>query len=279
MKKLPERSRAVVTGAGSGFGRAVALELADRGARVLCTDVNEEAAAETVELLARRGGAGHVMKVDVRSADEVGAMHEKARSLYGGTDVLVNNAGLAVVGELGKIPVADWQYQVEVNLMGVIWGCHHFAPQMKAEGGGYILNVASAAGIATAPLMGPYNVTKAGVIALSETLYVELGAHHVHVSALCPTFFRTNIHKDTRAYGMGTDKRTDKLVTEAKWSAEEIAKIAVRDLLKGRLYIIPQTDAKVIWRLKRALGQGFYSGMQRAMRKNLIDRVAPEKKD
>jgi NAD(P)-dependent dehydrogenase (short-subunit alcohol dehydrogenase family) len=279
MKKLPERSRAVVTGAGSGLGRAVALELADRGARVLCTDVNEASAAETVELLARRGASGHAMKVDVRKADEVGAMEEKARSLYGGTDVLVNNAGLAVVGELGKIPVEDWQYQVDVNLMGVIWGCHHFAPKMREQGGGFILNVASAAGIASAPLMGPYNVTKAGVIALSETLFVELSPHKIHVSALCPTFLRTNIHKDTRAHGMGTDKRTDKLVTEAKWSAEEIAKIAVRDMLRGRLYIIPQTDGKVLWRLKRALGQGFYSGLRQAMRKNLVDRMAPEKKD
>lgn len=276
MKKLPERSRAVVTGAGSGFGRAVALELADRGARVLCTDVKLEAAEETVELLARRGASGHAMKIDVRKADEVGAMEEKARSLYGGTDVLVNNAGLAVVGELGKIPVEDWQYQVDVNLMGVIWGCHHFAPKMK-DTGGWILNVASAAGIATAPLMGPYNVTKAGVIALSETLYVELARHQIHVAALCPTFFRTNIHKDTRAHGMGTDKRTEKLVTEAKWSAEQIAKIAVTEMLKGRLYIIPQTDAKVIWRLKRTLGQGFYSGMAMAMKRNLVDRVAPEK--
>ena len=279
MKKLPERSRAVVTGAGSGFGRAVALELADRGARVLCTDINEAAAAETVELLARRGASGHAMKIDVRKADEVGAMQEKAQSLYGGTDVLVNNAGLAVVGELGKIPVEDWQYQVDVNLMGVIWGCHHFAPKMREQGGGFILNVASAAGIVSAPLMGPYNVTKAGVIALSETLYVELSPHHIHVSALCPTFLRTNIHKDTRAHGMGTDKRTDKLVTEAKWSAEQIAEIAIRDMLRGRLYIIPQTDGKVIWRLKRALGQRFYSGLRTAMRKNLVDRMAPEKKD
>lgn len=277
MKKLPERSRAVVTGAGSGFGRAVALELADRGARVLCTDVNEDAAKETVELLARRGAQGHAMKVDVRKADEVGAMEEKAQSLYGGTDVLVNNAGMAVVGELGKIPVEDWQLQVEVNLMGVIWGCHHFAPKMRAHGGGFILNVASAAGIASAPLMGPYNVTKAGVIALSETLFVELAPHKIHVSALCPTFFRTNIHKGTRSHGMGTGARTDKLVTEAKWSAEEIAKIAIRDMLKGRLYIIPQTDAKVLWRLKRTLGQGFYSGMAAAMKRNIVQRVAPEK--
>jgi hypothetical protein len=97
------------------------------------------------------------------------------------------------------------------------------------------------------------------------------------VAALCPTFFRTNIHKGTRAHGMGTDKRTEKLVTEAKWSAEEIAKIAVTEMLKGRLYIIPQTDAKVIWRLKRTLGQGFYSGMAMAMKRNLVDRVAPEK--
>lgn len=272
--QLPDRARCVVTGAGSGFGRAVSLELASRGGRVLVTDVDLASAERTVEELRARGHEAHAMAVDVRKPAEVSAMAEAADARWGGTDVLVNNAGLAVVGELGKIPVDDWQLQVDVNLMGVIWGCHAFGPAMAARGRGFILNVASSAGLLAAPTMGPYNVTKAGVIALSETLYGELGPKGVVVSALCPTFFRTNIHKAKRAHGGNTDTATDRLVTHAKWSAEEVAKVAVDELLEGRLYIIPQTDGKVLWRAKRALGQTFYTGLARAMASGVLDRIA-----
>lgn len=274
--KLPSRARCVVTGAGSGFGRAVSLELQKRGGRVLVTDVDLRSAEETAKLIRDRGGEAHAMVVDVRDPAAVEAMAAKADALWGGTDVLVNNAGIAVVGEMGKIPVEDWKLQVEINLYGPIWGCHYFVPAMKQRGNGFILNVASSAGIIAAPTMGPYNVTKAGVIALSETLYAELAMERIHISALCPTFFRTNIHKSTRAHGANTGSRTDKLVTEAKWSAEEIAERAIDGLLRGDLYIIPQTDGKVMWRVKRALGANFYKGLGMAVRRGAMARVGKD---
>ncbi|MCS6899165.1 MAG: SDR family NAD(P)-dependent oxidoreductase [Myxococcales bacterium] len=271
MKELPRGARAVVTGGGSGLGRALCNDLAGRGARVLVTDVNLPTAEETAEMLRCRGCEAHAMQVDVRKPEQVEAMARKASELWGGTDVLVNNAGLAVVGELGKIPVEEWQFQVDVNLMGVIWGCHYFGPEMVRRGSGFLLNVASAAGLLAAPMMGPYNVTKAGVIALSETLFVELGPAGVHVSVLCPTFLRTNIHKAARSFGGGTGEKTDKLVTEAKWSAEEVAKVAIDEMLVGRLYIIPQTDGKILWRAKRALGQNFYGMVRAALKQGVLE--------
>lgn len=273
MNKLPRDARAVVTGGGSGLGRAICFDLAGRGARVLVTDVNLATAEETAEILRRRGSEAHVMQVDVRKPDQVEAMAKKATELWGGTDVLVNNAGLAVVGELGKIPIEEWQFQVDVNLMGVIWGCHYFGPAMQQRGSGYILNVASSAGLLAAPMMGPYNVTKAGVVSLSETLFAELGPSGVVVAALCPTFLRTNIHKDARSFGGNTGEKTDKLVSEAKWSAEQVAKVAIDELLAGTLYIIPQTDGKVLWRAKRALGQGFYAALRAALKRGGVEAV------
>lgn len=275
-RKLPSRARCVVTGAGSGFGRAVALELQKRGGRLLVTDVDLESAEATAKLIRHRGGEAHAMIVDVREPRAVEAMAEKADALWGGTDVLVNNAGIAVVGEMGQIPIEDWKLQVEINLYGVIWGCHYFVPAMKQRGSGFILNVASSAGIIAAPTMGPYNVTKAGVIALSETLFAELAQERIAVSALCPTFFRTNIHKSTRAHGANTGRRTDKLITEAKWSAEEIAVCAIDGLLRGDLYIIPQTDGKLFWRVKRALGANFYKGLGMAVRRGAVARATRE---
>lgn len=273
-KKLPSRARCVVTGAGDGFGRAVALELGSRGARVLVSDIDGARAEETAELLAKRGVEAEAMRVDVSDPDAVLAMADRADDLWGGTDLLVNNAGIAVVGEFEQIPLAKWKLQIDINLNGVIYGCHHFVPRIKAnKGGGYILNVASSAGLLAAPLMSPYNVTKAGVVALSETLYAELAKSKIHVTALCPTFFRTNIHTRAQSFGGGTDKSTDKLVTQSKWSAEEIAKVAVDGLLANQLYVIPQLDGKVMWHTKRALGQRFYKGLGYLIQSGLLEKA------
>ncbi len=273
-RKLPSKARSVITGAGSGFGRAVALELASRGARVLVSDIDLESAEATAKLCQERGAVAVAMKADVRDPAQVEALAIEAKKLWGGTDVLVNNAGMAVVGQIGKIPIEDWKLQVEINLYGVIWGCHYFAPDMKERGNGFILNVASSAGIIASPLMGPYNVTKAGVIALSETLYTELAKDNVQVTALCPTFFRTNIHASTRSHGgIGVNERTKKLVTEAKWSAEQIATIALDGMLAGKLYVLPQNDAKAMWRMKRFFGQRFYDMVGMATRRGALDRA------
>lgn len=269
----------MITGAGSGFGRAVALELASRGARVLVSDLDLESAEATVKLVKERGAEAVAMKADVRDPAQVEALQKKAKELWGGTDVLVNNAGLAVVGTIGTIPIEDWKLQVEVNLYGVIWGCHYFVPEMKERGNGFILNVASSAGIIASPLMGPYNVTKAGVIALSETLFTELSRDNVQVTALCPTFFRTNIHTSVRAHGTGNAvESTKKLVTEAKWSAEQVAEIALDGMLAGKLYVLPQNDAKAMWRLKRALGQSFYDVVSMVARRGALDRALGKNK-
>ena len=117
-------------------------------------------------------------------------------------------------------------------------------------------------------MMSPYNVTKAGVVALSETLYGELHKTGVHVTALCPTFFRTNIAANGRKFGEDIDERADTLVSESKWSAEEIADIALADLERGgRLYSIPQRDGRILWRAQRLLTDRFY-GLLGAMAAN-----------
>ena len=274
-KKLPLRARSVVTGAGDGFGRAVALELGLRGARLLVTDLDEARAKETAELLAKRGTEAHAMRVDVSDPEAVRAMAARAEELWGGADVLVNNAGIAVVGEFAQIPLEKWKLQIDINLNGVIYGCHHFVPLLaKNAGGGYILNVASSAGLLSAPMMSPYNVTKAGVVALSETLFAELAKQKIHVTALCPTFFRTNIHTRAQSFGGNTGKTTDKLVTEAKWSAEEIAKHAIDGLLANQLYVIPQLDGKIMWHTKRALGGRFYKGLGYLIQSGLLERAS-----
>lgn len=271
--RLPSRPRAVITGAGSGFGRAIARVLAPRDTRLLLSDIDAETLEETAAQ-ARAAGAAQVRTVrcDVRSAEDVEAQAELADEAFGGADLLVNNAGVAVVGPVGDVSLEDWRWQVDINLWGVIHGCHSHVPRMKAQGAGWILNVASAAGLLAAPTMAPYNVTKAGVVALSETLAGELVDTGVTVSALCPTFFRTNIHTTTRSTMTEQREQTERLITESKWSAEKIAEHALAGLERGDLYIIPQRDGRAFWHAKRLLGQRFYKAVGRAMKSKALAR-------
>lgn len=259
---------AVVTGAGSGFGRAVSLVLAKRGVRVLASDLDLERTSETVSMIEAAGGSGHAAVCNVAEADAVEELSALATKLFGTTEILVNNAGIAVAGRVGEIPLTDWKLEMDVNLMGVVYGCHYFVPKMRAAKRGAILNVASAAGLLSAANMAPYNVTKAGVIALSETLATEVHADGISVSALCPTFFQTNIHKDARAPER-LRQITERLVTKASWTADQIAEVALRGLERGELYVIPQLEGKLAWRLKRAIGGAFYGSLSAKLQARL----------
>ena len=132
---IPKDARAIVTGAGSGCGRALSFELAKRGARVLVSDVDLNSAERTAREI---GGAARAMRADVCNPKDVEALVGEW-----GVDVMVNNAGVAVVGRVGEIPLEDWRLEIEVNLMGVIYGCHYAAPEMRKQKRGFILNVAS----------------------------------------------------------------------------------------------------------------------------------------
>jgi NAD(P)-dependent dehydrogenase (short-subunit alcohol dehydrogenase family) len=254
---FPSRPRAVVTGAGSGLGRGFCEELAARGAQILASDVDLAAARATAEAC---GAGAHAVACDVSRLEDVEALAREATSRLGGVDLVVNNAGVAVGGRVGEIPIRDWQWIVGVNLWGVIYGCHVFAPMLRRQRSGHILNVASAAGLLCGPMMGPYNVTKAGVVGLSETLYAELHADGVGVSALCPTFFRTNIARAARSTGDGSEiEIAERLMARGKLSARDVARIALDEAQAGTLHIVPHADGRWMWRLKRMAPARFYS--------------------
>ncbi|MBS2028534.1 MAG: SDR family NAD(P)-dependent oxidoreductase [Deltaproteobacteria bacterium] len=264
--KLPDRPRAVITGAASGLGRALALELAQRQARLLISDVNVEGADETCVLARARGAEAIAVRADVGVAADLEKLADVADASFGGVDLLVNNAGVAVAGMVGELPLADWEWIVRINLWGAINGCHVFVPRMRKAGGGFILNVASSAGFASLPEMAPYNVTKAAVISLSETLHAELASANIAVSCLCPTFFQTGLMKTFR----GADRQramAEKFFQASTMSAEQVARAGLRGLERGTLHIIPQTDGTWVWRAKRFL-PGTYFGILRAGQKS-----------
>jgi NAD(P)-dependent dehydrogenase (short-subunit alcohol dehydrogenase family) len=257
---LPERPRVVITGAASGLGRALALELARRRARILIADIDLPGAEETAAAVARAGGEASITRCDVSRSEEVAALVGEADRALGGVDLLVNNAGVAVGGPIEEIPLADWEWVVGINLWGVIYGCHAFVPRFKAQRSGAILNVASCAGLLPAPPLAPYNVTKAGVVALSETLKVEVADLGVTVTVLCPMFFKTNIHTSGRAHGEGPGpEAVEKLMERSKIQADGVARIAIEAVDKGRLYALPHPEGRWLWRVKRAVPEAFYN--------------------
>ncbi len=242
------------------MGRAFCVEIVRRGGRVIVADVNLAAAEETVKLLAVEKERAYATKCDVGNIDEVEAIAKLADERFGGSDLIVNNAGVAVAGPMEQIPIEDWRWIVSVNLFGVVHGCKAFLPRFKAKGSGHVINVASAAGLVSAAEMGPYNVTKAGVVALSETLFNELVGTAVGVSVLCPTFFKTAIVANGRTHSAqkDTEKMATILMERSKLQADGVAKAALNAATKNQLYVVPMADGRWMWRLKRVAPELFH---------------------
>lgn len=250
--KPSQKAAAVVTGAGSGIGKSFAYEISRRGGDVICVDIDLQTAKETAAMLQELGTHAVAYKCDVGNAKAMEKLADSAEDLLGRPVTLViNNAGVGAGGAIGEMSLQDWQWILQVNLWGVIHGCHYFTPKLKALGYGGIINVASAAAFGSAPEMGAYNTTKAGVLALSETLYAELVGTGVNTTVLCPTFVPTNIIENSRV----TSKQKDlgaKAMDKLSWTnSDKVARQTLSALDKGQLYMMPQIDAKIAWRIKR----------------------------
>jgi NAD(P)-dependent dehydrogenase (short-subunit alcohol dehydrogenase family) len=272
---LPTQPRAVVTGAAGGLGRALCLALSRRRARIVISDIELQGAEETAHLVAQQGGQPFVRRCDVSRADDVEELAQFADRELGATDLLINNAGVAVAGAVGDVPLRDWEWIFGINLWGVIYGCHTFAPRFKQQRSGHVLNVASAAGLLSAPNMGPYNITKAGVISLSETLASELRPFGVGVTVLCPTFFVTGIMTHSRSQLAGDLAGSAQARMEkSKLQAPGVADRALASCDKGDLYCVPMVDGQLGWRLKGLAPEAFYKRVMPVLMTGMRPRAA-----
>ncbi|MGE8684654.1 MAG: SDR family NAD(P)-dependent oxidoreductase [Acinetobacter sp.] len=245
---------AVVTGAGSGIGRSYALELARRGGTVVCADIQLDAAQETVDQIQLlTSSQAYAVQCDVGKAEQVAALAEQAEQLMGyPVTLVINNAGVGLGGKFDELSLEDWQWCMHVNLWGVVHGCHYFVPKLKSNpNGGAIINVASAAAYTAAPEMTAYNVTKSSVLALSETLSAELRSVNIRLNVLCPTLVPTNIMKNGRLPSRYAGLADQLLINHAFTTSHAVAKLSLNHLDAGKLYTIPQPDAKLFWWLKR----------------------------
>ncbi len=248
--------RALITGAASGLGLALATAFHAAGWRIGLVDISLERLAELSETLGSQGGPANTYAGDV--ADEeflAGAARDFAR-IHGGLDLMINNAGVAVAGAAEATPPDDWRWIVDINLLGVVWGCRAAIPIMREQQSGVILNIASSAGFAAAPQMAAYNVTKSGVISLSETLAGELYGSGVRVSVAMPGFFRTSLLNEMRAPSAETEMAR-RLMQGSGKDADDAAQALLRGLDRRQLYIVWPFEYRLLWHLKRFLPMTF----------------------
>ena len=265
--------RVFVTGAGSGLGRALCLALADRGWKTGLADINEERLRETAELVRRRGGQALEVSCDVTRAQDLENAAAIVRGEWGGVDVVINNAGVSAYGDLETIPVERWTWILNINLLGVIHGCRAFIPVLEKQGGGHIINIASYLAFLAAPGSTCYNVTKAGILSLSETLRIELAGKNIGVSVAMPSFFKTNLMDQLYCSDSGQEKMIRTLFSRSSFPAAKVAEHIIRSMEKNRFYILPQWDARLLWHIKRWMPGLYLKMFAFAYRKGYINRI------
>lgn len=238
---------AVVTGAGSGIGRAIARRLDHHGARVHCADIDADAAATLAGELSR--ATAHVL--DVADAQAVQALADRVYAEEGRVDLLFNNAGIGHAALLLDTELADWRTVMDVNVMGVVHGIHAFLPRMVAQSTvSHIINTASGAGLIPHPKMAVYTASKHAIVGLSTSLAAELGDSKVRVTILCPGVINTGIAKRTHMRGETRSHQSTTVAFYEKNGAapEKVAVDLLNDVRKSRLFCLtPRTEVGIGW--------------------------------
>jgi len=248
---------AVVTGAGSGIGRATAIALARAGADVICADVDEATAAQTAALDA--GGSGmFAVRVDVADPAMMEQFAQQVQADHGTPQILVNNAGIGISGAFLDTTLADWERIIDVNLWGVIHGARLFARMMVDAGEeGHIINVASAAAYTPSRILSAYATTKAAVLMLSECMRAELAGHGIGVSAICPGIVDTNIVRTTHFVGVQAEAERELQRFAARaygrrgYPPERVADAIVRAVLTNPAVVPVTPEARVMLTLSQ----------------------------
>jgi NAD(P)-dependent dehydrogenase (short-subunit alcohol dehydrogenase family) len=255
--------RIFITGGASGLGRALAERHARAGWRVCIGDLDVARCADALATIRAHSPGSHALACDVTREEDLQAAADWLRRVWGGVDVVVNNAGVAQMGGIAETSLADWQWAMDINVLGVVRGCKVFAPLLKAQGGGQLVNIASMAGLVHMPQASAYNASKAAVVALSETLQLELESDNIRVSVVCPAFFRTDLARNMRAANPALEGMTKRLVERARIGADEIADRIFEGMQRSDPHILTHPEAKRFWRMKRLLPHRLYLALMR----------------
>jgi NAD(P)-dependent dehydrogenase (short-subunit alcohol dehydrogenase family) len=251
--RYPAR-RVLITGATSGSGEALAVLFGRYGWSVAVTGRNRERVALSAKKV--RAAGGQVLEIDLevtRYEDFEGAARHVAEA-WGGLDILVNNAGVTGGESIEDGSINLWHRIIDINTFGVVHGCKAFAPILRESGGGHIVNISSVAAFVSAPEMASYNVSKAAVLSLSETLDAELAPHHIDVTVACPGVFQSELGAEGRVLASPNARMMKSLRREQETTsqtAEDVVGKIVVDMARKRLYSLPGGDLRAQWIIKR----------------------------
>ncbi len=257
---------ALVTGGGSGIGRGLCIRLAQAGATVICTDININIASETVTLIANK--SAEARKLDVTNLTEFEAVIGEIVARHGKIDVMFNNAGIAINGELRDIQSSDWRQIIDVNVYGVVNGSQIAYKQMLKQGFGQIVNTASAAGLVEdLALMGPYSLTKHSVVNYTRILRLEAMELGIKASVVCPGFVNTSIGVNSvaRNASKAWEDYSIKLINKGM-SADEAADIILGGVQRNKAVIAFPASTKSIVLFARLFRGIFRAGMQKQLK-------------
>ena len=257
--------RVLITGAASGLGKSLALRFAADGWRVAVCDLDEDRLRQTAEEIDRAGGNCMYLRADVTSEQDIEQLSESVCNNWGGLDVLVNNAGIAIAGRTDETSMEEWRRIFEVNFFGVLRTTQAMLPLIAR--GGHIVNVASFAGIAAAPGLVAYNTTKAAVISFSESLRAELVDREIGVSVTCPAFFKTRLMETSGAPHDKTRAMVERVMERSKITADDVAEQVFASVRTRQFMLIPHADARWYWRWKRFFPEWYFRGLQRMARR------------
>jgi len=278
MHSGPTGKRIFITGAGSGLGKALALRFARDGWRVAVTDLNPAGAEQTLLEVIDAGGSGFAESCDVTSEASFGAIAARLRREWNGVDVLINNAGVASKGTVAESSLEQWQWVLNINLLGCVRGARAIIPLLTEQGSGHIVNIASFAGIANAPAMASYNAAKAAVISLSETLRHELQPLGVGVSVVCPSFFKTNLIATSRQASPEPgeepapqmDRIVQRLMDKSTFTADSVAAAIFDAVRDKRFLVLAHADDRRQVLIKRLSPELYFRMVQKATAKFMV---------
>ena len=234
---------AVITGGASGIGMGLASKLVDEGMKIVLADIESDALEKAAETLRAKGAEVIGVQCDVSDRSQVEALAITAYEHFGNVHFLANNAGVVARHKAWESP-EDWDWVLGIDLMGVIYGVQSFVPRMLASGeDGHVLNTASTAGLLAFPGIASYNVSKRGVVALSETLHHEFKKTALSVSVLCPGMVDTNIGTSERnREGIDFQPNPEQFVVRdgnENLTPDEVAEIVIDEIRQGIFWILP----------------------------------------
>lgn len=258
----------LITGGGSGLGKAMALRYAKEKANLCIVDRDTTNGTEVVEQITSAGGSAFFIPCDITVQSEIDSLHATLRSKWQTLDVLVNNAGVATAGGLISEDIEQWQWILDINVLGMVRMTKGFVDMLKQSQSAKIINIASQAGITPVPMMGSYNVSKAAVVSFSETMHLELRHNKIQVSVACPSFFATNLDKSLRTKQEGAGKLVTKMLNRSDISADQVAEIIVSETDGGKFMILTHKAGRTAYRLKRYLPTMRYLNMIAKKTKN-----------